>query len=64
MADAIAGWSQQLDRDLRAYTELAHRLGHRIQIKLYADGTGRLGDAQVSITVAPSRAPPGLAPIT
>ena len=57
MPDAIAGWKQQLDQDLRAYAELANRLGHRIQIKLHADGNGQLGAAQVSITVFNPREP-------
>ena len=51
MPDAIAGWKQQLDQDLRAYTELARKLGHRVQVKLNVNGTGQVGDAQVNITV-------------
>ena len=57
MADVIAQWKQQLDKDLRAYAELATRRGHRIQIKLHADGNMQLGAAQVSITVSPPREP-------
>ena len=57
MADVIAGWQEQLDKDLRAYAELATRRGHRIQIKLHADGNMQLGAAQVSITVSPPTGP-------
>ena len=64
MPDAITEWQKQLDRDLRAYADLAHSLGHRIQIKLHANGSGQLGDAQVNITVSAQAGNAAIRPAT